>query len=426
MSLADRPGIAASFVAARRNLAIADRATLIARQETLLDRLRRKTLPASPYFAEYRDRPFDDWPVIDKSVWMANFDRINTVGLRRGEALAVAERAERERDFAPTLRGITVGLSTGTSGQRGLFLVSPGERRQWAGVVLAALLRGNSFAPRKVAFLLRANSNLYRTAATGPVRLRYFDMLQPWPSLVGSLRAFRPDVLIGPAGTLALLAREGGLAPRQVVSVAETLHDDDAARIHGAFGVLPEQVYQATEGVLALPCRMGRLHLNEAYMRIETDWIDRPSRRFAPIVTDLCRHTQPVLRYRLDDIVMLDDEPCPCGTASRVVQRIEGRCDDICRFLTPDGATVPVFPDFLTRTVMASTPDLVDYQIRQTRPGALVLVLPSGATPPPTIGSALFDLAGRLGAVPPDLAFEHGLEHAAKRRRVVCVKSDQP
>ncbi|MGA0542900.1 F390 synthetase-related protein [Neotabrizicola sp. VNH66] len=416
MSAADILPILRSWLDARRALALPTRAAIEARQARGLLHMRRG-LAASPFYAPLRDRPFDDWPVIGKAEWMADFDRINTVGLTHAAALAHAERAERERDFRPRLRGVTVGLSTGTSGRRGVFLVSDAERRLWAGVMLAALLRGNPLRPRRVAFLLRANSNLYGTAGFGPVRFRYFDLLQPWSDLTASLRAFAPEVLIAPASVLDLLARDGGLRPAQVVSVAETLHEDEAARITAAFGVAPEQVYQATEGTLALPCRLGRLHLNEAYLKIERDWIDRASGRFAPVVTDLNRLTQPVIRYRLDDIVTLDPAPCPCGAASHVVARIEGRCDDICHLLAPSGP-VPVFPDLLTRAVLAAAPDLAEFQLQQTRPGAFALALPPGV-PMPDLGPALAALAAGLGAAPPVLTAAPPLQPGVKRRRVV-------
>ena len=43
------------------------------------------------------------------------------------EAMNVAKNAEESRDFSPTLNGITIGFSTGTSGNKGLFMVSNKE-----------------------------------------------------------------------------------------------------------------------------------------------------------------------------------------------------------------------------------------------------------------------------------------------------------
>ena len=58
------------------------------------------------------------------------------------------------------LGNITVGLSSGTSGSRGIFLASNIERARWVACVLDRVI-GFSLKKRKVAFFLRANSNLY-------------------------------------------------------------------------------------------------------------------------------------------------------------------------------------------------------------------------------------------------------------------------
>lgn len=60
-------------------------------------------------------------PIIDKEVMMEHFDTLNTVHISKKEAFHVAFEAEKTRNFSPTIRNITVGLSSGTSGNRGVF-----------------------------------------------------------------------------------------------------------------------------------------------------------------------------------------------------------------------------------------------------------------------------------------------------------------
>ena len=103
---------------------------------------------------------FDAFPIINKAIFMANFDSINTVNIELEEALAVAIKSEENRDFSPTIKGITAGLSSGTSGNRGVFLASEKERAYWVALVLDRVL-GFSLKKRSIAFFLRANSNLY-------------------------------------------------------------------------------------------------------------------------------------------------------------------------------------------------------------------------------------------------------------------------
>ena len=136
-------------------------------QDQQVNRFLCQILPKSPFYqTHYRGLNLQDWrqfPLLNKSIMMANFDSLNTVGISQVEAMAVARTAEESRNFRSTLRGYTVGLSSGTSGNRGLFLVSPAEQQAWAGTILAKALPQSILSRQRIAFFLRANSNLYET-----------------------------------------------------------------------------------------------------------------------------------------------------------------------------------------------------------------------------------------------------------------------
>ena len=104
-----------------------DRASLAAWQQVRLDAFLRDVLPRAPFYCDRVPR-LEALPVVDKATVLGDFAAFNTVGVTLDAALDVATRAERSRDFAPTLPGdISVGLSSGTSGKRGVFLVRPGR-----------------------------------------------------------------------------------------------------------------------------------------------------------------------------------------------------------------------------------------------------------------------------------------------------------
>lgn len=94
---------------------------------------------------------------------MHHFDEINTVQIKKDHALKVALKAESTRDFSALINGIAVGLSSGTSGSRGLFLANEKERDAWAGILLAKALPKGLKRKERIAFFLRANSKLYTT-----------------------------------------------------------------------------------------------------------------------------------------------------------------------------------------------------------------------------------------------------------------------
>ena len=403
-----------------------DRASLAAWQQTRIEAFLRVVLPRAPFYQDVPPR-LEALPIVDKATVLADFAAFNTVGVTLDAALDVATRAERSRDFAPTLPGdISVGLSSGTSGTRGVFLVRPEERTRWAGTLLSRLLTTRSLLrvldlggpPLRVAFFLRANSNLYTTVASRRIDFAFHDLLVPFEQHLSRLARQQPEVLVAPPTVLRALAEAaaaGGLriAPAQVVSVAEVLEADDVTAIERAWRVPVQQVYQATEGFLGATCDHGTLHLNEDLLVVQPDWLDQPAGKFAPIITDFHRMAQPILRYRLDDILTLASAPCPCGSPRRALEAVEGRCDDIFYFPSAAGAGwVPVFPDFIRRAVLAAGPLLAGYTATQTDLGrvALALALPAGARAEgeAAITAAVAALCARVGAVMPQLAFSRG------------------
>lgn len=378
-----------------------------ARRARALERFLREDLPRASFYAGSTGR-LEDLPVVDKRTVLADFAAFNRYGITLEQALAVAEAAERSRDFTATLPGgptgrVSVGLSSGTTGTRGVFLVSEQESRLWAGILLGqmmapASLRVLARRPLRVALFLRANSNLYETLDSRRVAFSWHDLTVPvedhLPDLPGT------DVLVAPASVLRRIAaaKPAGLRPIQVVSVAETLDPEDEVVIREAFSLPVEQIYQATEGLLAVSCPAGRLHLNEGHVHIEPEWIDH--RRFHPVVTDFTRTTQLVVRHRLDDVLLAAPGPCPCGRPGRSIAAVLGRADDVLTLARPAGdGEVPVWPDVL-RHAVALAGELGDYRIEQHGAEWRVAVtgLPAGIS---RVGVEIERLAERLRARPP-------------------------
>ncbi|MGK5033807.1 F390 synthetase-related protein [Janthinobacterium sp. LB3P118] len=367
-----------------RRLRFADRAQLDAYQQEQLARFIDVLCARSRYFAPYRSLPLAQWPTMNKALMLEHFDAMNTEGVTLAQAMASAMAAEHSRDFTPAVGDITVGLSSGTSSRRAVFTVSPREKAQWAGVMLAKALPDGLFSGERVALFLRANSNLYTAVRSPWLTFAFYDLFEPFDSLCAQLAQYQPSVIVAPAQVLRQLALrviDGSLAlaPKKVISVAEVLEAQDRALIVQAFGAVHE-IYQATEGFLASTCEHGVLHLNEEYVHIEPQWLDGEQRRFVPVITDFTRITQPIVRYRLDDILLARATPCPCGRATRAIDGIEGRCDDM--LLLPSlpsmlsargGEPVAVFADVLTRAFAQALPPDADYRLVQSGEAGLQL-----------------------------------------------------
>ncbi|MEF3303232.1 F390 synthetase-related protein [Paenibacillus sp. GYB003] len=398
---------------------LTDRASLERWQEKCVRAHLKWVRRESPFYRElWGDVDLSRWrelPVIDKTAMMDHFDRLNTAGIRKEEAFELALRAERTRDFTKAIGGVTVGLSSGTSGNRGLFLVGKGERLAWAGTVLAKVLPGSIADPHRIAFFLRAGSDLYGSVDGGRIRFDFYDLLDPLALHLARLAKRRPTLLVAPPSMLRLLAdkqAEGKLRirPDKIVSIAEALDPSDRARIEEAFDQKLHQVYQCTEGFLGVTCGHGTIHINEDIVCIQKEYIDRKLRKFVPIVTDFSRRTQPIVRYRLNDVLTEREGPCPCGSPFMAIESVEGRCDDLFYFPASDGGGwVRVFPDFISRAVLAASADIMEYRVVLLAPDRMQVQLrvPSEAAAEARgrVAESIAGLCARLGCRAPEIEF---------------------
>lgn len=344
-----------------------ERGALERHQQRMLSRFIRRVLHRSPYFSPYCSLPLAQWPEMDKALMMKHFDQMNTAGLKVDELRECARRSESSRDFSPTVGQFSVGLSSGTSGRRGVFVVSPQEQAVWAGTMLAKMLPDGLFAGERVALFLRANNNLYESVNSRWLSFRFYDLLGDFEDNLNALVAYQPSIIVAPAQVMAEIARrkmkgECSLSPKRVISVAEVLESDDKALLQQVFDDVGE-VYQATEGFLGCTCEYGTLHLNEAFLYIEKEWLDE--RRFSPVITDFTRKTQPIVRYRLDDVLVIRDTPCPCGDVQTAIDRIEGRCDDQLLLADAQNRPVRLFADACNRIICNTLPAETDFRLHQ-------------------------------------------------------------
>lgn len=354
-------------------------------QQSRARRIVRYAAEKSPFYRRHwAGCDLEKWrtlPTVDKRLMMENFDEFNTVGLGKDAAMQVALEAERSRDFSPVLNGYTVGLSSGTSGHRGIFLAGAWEQATWAGCILSRTL--HEIKPRKlrVAFFLRSNSNLYEKIGGILIKFRFFDLMLPLEQAVRELNSFKPHIIVGPPSLLGFLAdaKESGnlhIEPERLVSVAEVLEPQDSARLKGVFGVKTvEQIYQCTEGLLAITCKEGSLHIQEDLVVMQLERLG--DGRSMPIVTDLWRQTQPIIRYRLNDVLRIraEGEGCACGSPFMLIEAIEGRADDVVYFFDKQGDKRAFFPDTIRRMALLADDRIEDYYAAQERVGHLRLHL---------------------------------------------------
>lgn len=363
-------------------------------------------------------------PVTDKATVMARFEDFNVARVTAQEAWHAIERDRRVGPF-------TVGASTGTSGNRGLFIISESERFAWLGAMLAKALPDFWRHKHRVAIILPSHTRLYEAAnQTHQLELRFFDLTLGLEAWLGELTDFAPTVLVAPPKVLRVFAdRSLPLRLSHVYSAAETLDPVDRPIIEAWCNVRLGEIYMATEGLLGVTCPHGTMHLAEDLLVFEFEPVPGDGGLVAPLITNFRRTTQIMARYRMNDLLKLYGERCPCGSPLRGVREIAGRMDDLFLFDALGGEVV-ITPDVMRNAVLASDRSITDFRIRQMDRDAVTLLLPDGTRPvalerAKQALSALFRNHGALVQLTAQTA-EFALDVSQKLRRVEnCVSRER-
>ncbi len=401
-----------------KNKHFKSRAELEQYQQKQIEKQLKFVTAHSKMYESYKGKPLSEYPLMDKKQMMANFDELNTVGTNRDEAMKLAIDSERSRDFSEKLNHITVGLSSGTSDTRGIFLVSDKEKDMWAGYILSKVLYGSILGKYEVAFFMRANSNLYESVKSSNIHFVFYDIYQPVEDNIRKLIDQKPDIVVGqPSILLDLCKHAKDIHPKKVISIAEVLEDRDREIISKAFNTeVIHQVYQCTEGCLATTCEYGTIHLNEDIVHVEKEYLD--DRRFIPIITDFTRTSQPIIRYRLNDILVERKEACPCGSCFTALERIEGREDDVFVFDGKNNEKVNVFPDFIRRLVLFIG-EVSDYRIVQEENGDINVYWNENESVKDKFMNELIKMAEDRNFIVPQVSFSaYSFDRSKKLKRV--------
>ncbi|HUK02143.1 MAG TPA: AMP-binding protein [Steroidobacteraceae bacterium] len=344
------------------------RTRLQAHQQARLADLRRFVLRASPFYARFHKaleaRPFGDLPVLSKATLMEEFDQLVTDrSLRLAELESYLNQPQGELYY----RGRYIVLSTsGSTGRRGVFVYS---RDEWlAG--MAALTRpiswqrsGGSRRPQRGALIASGTWWHYSARAGAALNskllpIRRIDAAAPLSQIVAQLNEWQPVGLAAYPSVLRQLVQEQSagrlrIALRNIATSAEVLTEEDRRAAQRAWGARLYDTYGATEyAPIASECAFGHRHLFENGALIEI--VDRHGRAVPDgepgeqvLLTVFDRRVQPLIRYALSDVVRILPGECECGRPYRMIERIEGRIEDVLQFARRDdpGARVPIHPN---------------------------------------------------------------------------------
>lgn len=337
-------------------------------QSEALDGLRQHIYAHSPFYKKFHhgltDRPLQELPVLTKAIMMEHFDDLVTDQAIRLEAVrAYMTNRKADQQF---LGRYYVNATSGSTGQPGIFLF---DRSEWI-TVLASFARAHEWAGVKVNLMHRmkmasvASESPWHMSSQVGLSLKSWWLptlrmaaSEPLGTIIESLNAWQPEMLIGYASMARILADEQlsgrlHIAPDLVYTSSEVLTDETRRRIEAAWGQPPFNTYGATEtGGLAAECAEGRrMHLFEDLVIAEV--VDEHNRPVPPgvygdklLITSLFSYTQPLIRYELSDSVQLAAVPvCLCGRSFVPISGIQGRGEDVLHFPSAAEGEVAVHP----------------------------------------------------------------------------------
>jgi phenylacetate-CoA ligase len=353
--------------------------------EARLDRFRKLARYAnahSPYYADViRDRGVDlntctptDFPLLTKTILMANFDRIVTDP--RVSKQKITDFLERSKDPAERfLDDFRVMHTSGTSGEVGYFLYS---NTDWARGLLGGAFRRR----RRISRRKRMRGGRFRGAfygATGGhfagvtmataasrgiarlfIDMRTFEINNPLPGTIDQLNAFQPEIVSGYTAALRMLGEKqlaGALriSPIAIAATGETVTQADMAFLKRAFGCEITSAYGCTEhlGLGASDPGGQTMTLNDNELIFE----------FAEdhsVITNLFNYTLPLIRYRMSDILI------PVGAPDAhplVIKNLVGRTERMPTFLNQDGVQDFISPHTINEIFV---PGVMRFQLHLT------------------------------------------------------------
>ncbi len=383
-----------------------------------LDRVRRLRLAAlvdyarahSPLYAQRlaglpHGASLEQLPVTGRDLLMGDFDRwVTDPQLRLKDVQAFI--ADPSRVGEPYLGRYAVWTSSGTSGLPGIYVVDAdamaiyealSSMRSACGMAAPTLWQAMMGGSR-IALVAATTGHFAGIVTWERVRrlhpwlgltARAFSILEPIDRLVAALNEWQPAMLSSYPSMLALLADEQAagrlrIAPQLLMSGGETLPAAQSHWLAERFACPIRDEYGASECMnMAFSCAEGSLHLNADWVILEP--VDERGRSVPPgepsadvLLTNLCNHVQPILRYPLGDRLTVLAGRCDCGCPLPRI-RVSGRHDDVLRLPDREGRAVRILPLAL-ETLIEELGDVGSFQVRQTAADRLSIRLQSMPT----------------------------------------------
>ncbi len=333
-------------------------------QQRKLKRLMKQVKATIPFYQEKANLGFYDLPYIDKILMDEQFEKMNVEKLTQEACLGGYLQA---LNYNPN-------YSLGTTGKESIYLFTDSEKYKDLTSILSQLLPINKW-PQKIAVFYLSKTPCFTTIKSPFLKWQFFDIKSNLENYVQALTQFSPDVIVAPVQTLCQIAhlyngKKLPITPKKLVATYEVLTPIEEKLIATTFKQNVHQLYQCAEGFLGTTCEMGTMHLNEDNYFIEKEWVDEHKDKFIPVITTLHRRMQPLVRYRMNDILCLKKTPCSCGSTKLAVSHIVGRCEDMLCFQKKGSnlSLKTIYADDIHLAIGKASGGIEKYQLVQSTP----------------------------------------------------------
>ena len=156
-------------------------------------------------------------------------------------------------------------------------------------------------------------------------------------NIINSINRFNPDYIYGYSSLIyefaeklmsfqnnCILNLKGIIATAEVISQAQkqVIKKVLKSKVIGEYGC-------SELDIIAFECEYGKMHIMAENVFLEIQKNENEKSNFGKvIVTDLNNKKMPMIRYELDDLVLLSDKKCECGRGLPIISKILGRHKD--------------------------------------------------------------------------------------------------
>ena len=223
----------------------------------------------SPYYQnQYQNidivtlEDFQKLPTINKQIMMEHFTDLNTCGLNKEDVMNYAVQKELNKDYLGYYQDkYVVGLSSGTSGNKWLYITPKSMTKRLPGVFLA---RGGielKELPLRILFCLRVFSQGFDDINAPLLKLKYISTMTPVLDVIQKMNQDNINLWMAPPSFIRQVLPfkdQIRIKLKKIITYAEVLSAADKAQFEAAFNTKVVEIYQASEGQIASPCSLER------------------------------------------------------------------------------------------------------------------------------------------------------------------------